>query len=118
MDKADRIIKINESISRVQQLNEIAPLIAMAVRSLVGGVSRVAAGAGRMATAAKTKFDGMDNFTKMNLALNAAQGAQAGYNAPTTPGAMNPNDTSIAAPAGELESEGTPGRSRPAGQPM
>jgi hypothetical protein len=117
MDKADRIIKINESISRIQQLNEIAPLIGMAVKGLAG-VSRFAAGAGRMVGAAKRNIGGMDNFTKMNLALNLAQGAQAGYNAPTAPGAMNPNDPSIAAPAGELESEGTPGRNRPAGQPI
>lgn len=117
MDRADRIIKINESLQKVE-LNEIAPLIGLALNALRGvagnAISKVGGSVLRTGNSVLNKVVGNGpnaDFIKSNVLVNAMQGAEARMSAPTTPGAPQGDTTS--APVVDAESDGTPGQNRP-----
>lgn len=109
MDRADRIIKINESLQKVQ-LNEAIPLIGLALNALKMGVSKVGGGILNAGNKGLNLLSGGNRFARQNLIGNMISGAGAGGQASTTPGA--PQDSIGQSHMGD-ESEGTPGQNRP-----
>jgi hypothetical protein len=96
MDKADRIIKINESIAKIQQLDEIAPLITAALGMAKTGLGALGTKIGAPVLKAYTSVGRSMGLRTGDMTQMALSGMQRGQSMPTS-GAPQEQDT-ISAP--------------------